>query len=198
MRRFALIVATWLAWPLAGCVSVPPQAQGLTAVTRSDTLVIKEGTYYDEVRGLLKIHWRYTLLPGVYRAEKENASGVFYRGTDRAVVLERLDENGHTKSPGAIYRTGGVWIPKDNPKDLRVYNDVEATEHLGPGITENGQPTATVHVTAPPRASIAQTGLGAGIGASVVGAAIQADVGKIVLWDPPGATFADRVLQGLQ
>jgi len=176
-----------LATQLAGCMTVPPEATGLHAVAHADALVLKEPASYEIVGGLVNMRLRRTLLPGVYRAEKENASGVFYQGEGRLLRVERVDDPGSTHTPSIHYEIGGVWIPKDTSQSPRVWRYVVDSD-ANPGAAK---------VAAPAGTPILPGSIGSGIGNGIVNALIRADIGKIALLeDPKNLDFASKVMAG--
>jgi hypothetical protein len=192
MRKiYAFAVATVVAAQLVGCIGVPPQPKGLTASTSQVTIDIKEPISYLVVKGINRQHWRYTLLPGTYMAEKENASGTFYRGPDRPILAERLDvDTGKVRKNGGLSRIGGVWIPKGTTEGPRIYVLIEAGVYIS---SPSGAPTR-----APVARSVPEVGVPVGtpvipgaVGGALAMAVVRAladnkaDVGKIIIWDTP-------------
>lgn len=175
-----------------GCASQPPAVLNLNPALRADQILVTEViSYKTEKIGPMGTPWQIGLLPGTYTAEKENELGVFYRGEGRSIWARRdIQEEG----PLYIY-TGGIWISKGSGL-LRLYSYYDSEIHtarslkeydlqVGNAATEglDALTNSNIDVAAATRKPVIQTAVGAALGAAIVSAAIQADAGKINLFE---------------
>jgi hypothetical protein len=91
---------------------------------------LNDVTGYDVPAGLFgSDHWRYTVEPGTYTAEKEDDLGTYFRADGYPVTI-----NG-----GATNLTwthaGGIWVPRDSSKSPRIYYYQD--ERRPTGLPEN-------------------------------------------------------------
>jgi len=188
-RKLYILSCLVLMVQLTGCASAPPEAQRLAAATRADVIVLDQDASYERMAGVMKDHWRYTALRGTYRAEKENASGVFYRGEGRPIVFSRIDDPGSTRAPYVSYRTGGIWVPKDSTQSARLYFYFEAKEYSSPTSPVSSIPAGT---------PIVPGAVGAALGGAIVNGIIQSKVGEITFYETPlDMDFSSKIVANI-
>ncbi|UPG93781.1 hypothetical protein [Luteibacter aegosomatissinici] len=150
---------------LTGC------ATGLSPATlrtpaHADRVTLTEVASYTVLAGLFKVPWSYTLQPGVYTAEKEDAGGTYFRGPPGSVAVHMGDPKGPT-----WHHTGGIWLPRDASKSPRMYHYGGDNDNYGDAMQAGGA-----------------------IGAAFLAAANKAEDGKILLDPSPAdATFGTTV-----
>ncbi len=155
-----ILTALVVAITLTACVTAPDALDPtkLVKAEQSATLDVSQISLYDG---------QISLCAGEYKAELEDASGVFYRG------------------PGNCFRhlkanyPGGIYITKPPaPMKYRVYYYMTSSA--------SADATATVQIaqTAAPTAGPAATGAGAGLGAGIVSYMQHMNDGKLMLLQP--------------
>lgn len=156
---------------LTGCMTyVEPEK--LAAVTRNECVIVAERISYKDIRGYAKAKWEVWLSPGVYRAEKEDTAGVYFRGNGRPIT-QSVDV-----VPGKYFHNlGGIWVAKAESQNPRLYTYVEQDENISTTIDA---------VTAQSTSNAINQGFGGGtaiigstIGGAIATALVLRDVGKI-------------------
>lgn len=170
----AFIVFSFAGLVASGC-STTYAPKKLADVTRNECVVVPEKMSYTGTGGLLKIKFEEGVTPGVYRAEKEDERGVFFRGSGRSVFHKN-----NTMPEKYFLRTGGVWLPKDPTQKAKLYSYIDNESYSVSDLSSITSQTAI---------SSMNSGVGAGhsfagaiIGGAIVNSMIQADVGKIFMW----------------
>ncbi|MBW8721803.1 MAG: hypothetical protein JF626_08015 [Polaromonas sp.] len=80
------------------------------------------------------------LLAGVYKPEREDENGVFYRGENRSVVVRGLE--GKTSVKRYALMVGGFWMPKNRKANPKLYFYVEKSYPSVDELTELALPVA--------------------------------------------------------
>lgn len=170
-RAFAVVAATLC---LGGCATgYAPEK--LADVSKDECVILPAKISYKLTRGLLNIEWEEGLAAGRYKAEKEDASGTFYRGVSRPLF------QGNDMAPGQYtVKAGGVWLPKQSAEKPRLYSYFEAENYSTNDL--NAYTNQVAMTSASQGAGVGPSVAGAAIGGAIVGAMIQMDVGKIFLW----------------
>lgn len=108
-RFFALV-------PLSGCSSGLIAPDALRPASRDEVVVLTQAVSYSKVVGLISERANFGLAPGIYRAEKTNDAGVFYRGNGHPVWV-----TGERTGNFVSARMGGVWVPYDLNASPLIY-----------------------------------------------------------------------------
>lgn len=83
---------------------------------------IPAGLDAHDIKGLLKIHWTTRVLPGPYVAEREDASGTYYRAPPGGI---QYIQDGTEDKPASLFThmayDGGIWVPRDASLPPHLY-----------------------------------------------------------------------------
>lgn len=159
---------------ISGCVTtyVPKR---LADVTRNECIIVSEKASYKYTRGLLGVIWEEGITPSVFRAEKEDENGVFYRGHGRPLF------QGSDMIPGKYFlRVGGIWLPKDAMQKAKLYSYFETESYSTSDVDTLAAQLAMSSTNS--GMSVGSSVAGAAIGGAIVNVMLQADVGKIFMW----------------
>jgi hypothetical protein len=198
----------FLAIFISGCATQhQPATIGTTEVSRDDYIEISTPIAYRVTGGLMKITVEFGIRPGVFKAEKENDLGVFYRGADHPLWSKLIDNQ---TRPFQL-RAGGIWIPKSPSSSPRLYwisesrllttETLDSSDNLQArsGTDALNQIVVSKTEEAPLIGKpIGSTAVGSIIGAGIVIAIIQADIGNILLLEESNdPEFNQKILDGL-
>nr|WP_315204204.1 hypothetical protein [uncultured Albidiferax sp.] len=133
------------------------------------------------------------LLAGLYKPEREDNDGVFYRGENRSVVVRGLE--GKTSVKRYALMVGGFWMPKNKQAKPKLYFYVEKTYPSVDDLAELAVPAAA------PQDMDAAKALAIDNSANAVGTAVGANpslsgpaLGRAVFGASIGAALVDAYL----
>lgn len=120
-RIFPALLVLGSAGMLSGCL--PAVRPSTLAVPKVITCIdIPAGMEAHEVRGLSHVHWTTRLESGPYVAEREDASGTYYRAPPGGIeVLWRRRKETVGKPTSHFNYDGGIWVPHDSTLPPRIY-----------------------------------------------------------------------------
>jgi hypothetical protein len=174
-ERFRALCLAPMLVVLHGCASTSVVAPDSLAMPSTDTCLVISGTpAYSQSRGMVGATFREGLEAGVYRAERADEQGVYFRGEGRPV----WQSNSAVSDRYAI-GPGGVWVPRDSRLKPRLYVYIAAEPDQAGGFASDFQ-DRQIAGGADAGASVA----GAAIGGAIVRAIVAADAGKIMLHPP--------------
>jgi hypothetical protein len=168
MTQAIMLSALAIAWVISGCAGVAPS--DLNAPQNASTLLLKVPIdYYTEsIFGTKVFH--ITIAAGVYKAEREDSAGVFYRGPAQCLTQHFIESN------QTVLKDCGVYIPNTASQHGQLYSVIGSAQ-VSPNskatstdstndVTQNvmSQPT---HSNLSPGAAGVAGGLAAGIVAGV-------------------------------
>lgn len=187
---------------LSGCGTTRISPSSLSRPESETVLKISHRYEYSRVAT-----GKYSLTPGIYRAELQGMGGTFFRGTNHPIRTIGINE----KRTVVQFFEGGVFVPDDKAISAKIYyytgtftpprvyeeTDVEPPLLYSPDADISGHPYQT---DAPPNAAdnyvtglmasptttpgqILAGGIGAGIGLAIAQSMIKPDVGRIVFPD---------------
>jgi hypothetical protein len=115
MRRPLLIIFLFLSTlGSSGCVTPPPSSDGFAEVSQPRSFDLPQRlVVVQKVAPLATSAAEVDLAPGLYTAVQENAEGTLFRGPPGCVMYE------HTRGFRVV--SGGLWLPKDKAKRVRMY-----------------------------------------------------------------------------
>ena len=173
LQHSRLIIAVIaLTFGTLGCTSIT--RSNLAKTERRDVIVLNEGVSYISP-WMHRIE--YGALPGSYRAEGEDAKGIYYFGEGRSIWIR----NEVLYKDLARLHIGGIYMPKnetDTPQFFYVFEkDVHTAENIENLTVERIASTAT----ASPNIGVGVNVAGAVIGGAIVGAIIESAVGELTM-----------------
>lgn len=158
---------------LSGCAVSGGLTNDIKSISSGDALTLdKKYTWTDSV-GLFNVKHTYSLVSGVYRAEKESSAGYFYRGPKFAVSLVAMG--------GRVELwDGGIFVPKDVGDSPKVYIYRKSSALMSEKDCENNAinkdwrgdglaPTAIDKIQSLNSISAVQAGVAGGLSSLVVG-----------------------------
>jgi hypothetical protein len=165
---------------LAGCAS--GTREGMSKSTRNEEVVLAEPVSIFAVPGIggrARLETR--AAAGVYRAEREDAQGIYFFGEGRP-ILRKLTALSDGRLLQQFTSEGGIFLPKDSAAPPRFFTILE-TRHPDSKSSEQAAVQLGVQnaVMPPAGASPGMAAAGAAIGVAAVGAMVYAASGQVVL-----------------
>ncbi|MDQ8023879.1 MAG: hypothetical protein REI94_18715 [Moraxellaceae bacterium] len=172
IRLIALVLSCVFVLSACGAYNVRLESLAKPA-NPADSVVVKGFGYYEN---------SFVLDSGVYTIEYENQDGRFYRGPGLAVRIPAASNFNKARFPDSKL-PGGLFIPKSN--DLKAYRAYFYMFNLGgaPDSQRLNEQARGIAGTIDPSHSI-DSGIAGGIGAGLVEAMVQRDIGQIRVLPP--------------
>lgn len=137
--------------------------------------------------------WEEGVSAGTYQSLYEDRDGTFFGGNGRVVWQEMLGSTGDTLRESTpktrAYRPGGIWLPKNDKTNPKIYSVFEAN----PKIEKDTSAASNNAANTVAMNQVGNNGIGYGtaaaggaigsaIGGALANAMIKADDGKMFLW----------------
>lgn len=178
--RFFLtfLVFVWV----SGCAVMPDQ---IPKTERKEEIRLTEKIAVPSEVGLLRFKQEIGAMPGRYKAEWEDAAGVYYFGSERCVWLWH---EASQKKPRLFM--GGIYLPKNEKDDPKLFYIFEKEEHVTENINQYISDRTINSLTIPQyNGPGVAAGSAAGIAGNVIGglmvyAIIESSVGGVEFMAP--------------
>lgn len=108
-----LSIVTLFGCATGGVSLIDPEK--LNAPNKNISLDLSNEVSTVQLYGAVKAKQVEGLLPGKYTAVKEDVDGIYFQGDKKSVFLQ------HESMDVPSYYEGGVWIPKDTNKNVRMF-----------------------------------------------------------------------------
>ncbi len=163
---------------ISGCATSYSPSQ-MSKVVKAECITISEDSYWREYRGI-GLLWEEGVSAGVYRSLYQDKEGTFFAGPGRPVWQQMgVSSSVETAPKSRVYKLGGIWLPKNEASEPRMYYIFEANPQTNSQVsTVSGELASNQMYSG---AGIGPSAVGGAIGGAIVGASIKADDGKIFL-----------------
>lgn len=138
MKKLLIGIAVGIASVIHPVVAQPYKADSIPVSNRAEVVTFVSHYTYP----FKPAQWPVGagLLAGVYKPEREDEHGVFYRGENRSVVVRGLE--GKTSVKRYALMVGGFWMPKNRQASPKLYFYVEKAYPSVDELAELALPTA--------------------------------------------------------
>lgn len=160
---------------LVGCASTT--REGLQRTERNEEIVIEPG-FSVVSYSVMNVRHEEGLIPGIFKAEREDADGVYFFGDGRSV----WSKNEIIQKIPRLY-VGGIYLPKKSSTAPRIFYLFETKVHTTQDVDAYIQQRIVSSTSMPaPGVSVGSTVAGNVIAGALVNGMFEAHVGHIEMF----------------